>query len=70
MFDQLFTRQAAVVRHRSAPYAADRERYLQHLANQHYALTSVRQTAHDLRAIVLQTDLLCRRRVTAGMTSV
>jgi site-specific recombinase XerD len=67
MFDQLFARQAAVVRHRSAQYAPERERYLRHLAGQHYALTSVRRAAHDLLAIVLQTDLLSRRRVTADV---
>jgi site-specific recombinase XerD len=67
MFDQLFARQAAVVRHRSARYAAERERFLQHLASQHYALTSIRRAAHDVLAVVLQTDLLRRRRVTAAM---
>lgn len=67
MFDQLFARQAAVAQHRSAPYAAERERYLRHLATQHYALTSVRRAAHDLLAIVLQTDLACRRHVTVGV---
>jgi integrase/recombinase XerD len=64
MFDQLFARQAAVVRHRSARFAAERERFLRHLSSQHYAPTSVRRAAHDLLAIVLQTDLLRRRRVT------
>jgi integrase/recombinase XerD len=64
MFDQLFARPAAVTRHRAARYSAERERYLRHLASQHYALTSVRRAAHDLLAIVLQTDLLRRRRVT------
>jgi site-specific recombinase XerC len=64
MFDQLFARQAAVARHRSAPYVAERERYLRHLAMLHYSLTSQRRAAHDLLAIVLQTDLAGRRRVT------
>jgi integrase/recombinase XerD len=63
MFDQLFTRQAAITRHRSAPHAADRERYLRHLSAQHYTLTSLRRVAHDLLALVLQTDLVCRRYV-------
>jgi hypothetical protein len=67
MFDQLFARQAAVVRHQSARYAAERERFLRHLATQHYSLTSVRRAAHDLLAIVLQTDLLRRQRVSIGM---
>jgi site-specific recombinase XerD len=67
MFDQLFARPAAIVRHRSVRYAAERERYLRHLASQHYAPTSVRRAAHDLIAIVLQTDLLRRRRVTAEL---
>jgi integrase/recombinase XerD len=52
MFDQLFARQAAVARHRSAPYAAERERFLRYLATRHYSLTSRRRAAHDLLAIV------------------
>jgi len=36
MFDQLFARQAAVARHRWAPDAAERERYLRHLWAQRY----------------------------------
>lgn len=65
MFEQLFTQQAAA-RHRSARYAAERERYLRHLTMQHYSVTSVRRAAHDLLAIVLQTDLACRQHVTIG----
>jgi site-specific recombinase XerD len=65
MFDQLFARQAAVARHQTARFAAERERFLQHLSSQHYAPTYVRRAAHDLLAIVLQTDLLRQRRVTA-----
>lgn len=67
MFDQLFARRAAVARHQAAPYCAERERYLRYLSDQHYAQTSVRRAAHDLLAIVLQTDFLPRRRVTAEM---
>lgn len=67
MFEQLFSRQSAVARHRSARYAAERERYLRYCASQHYALTSVRRIAHDLLAIALQTDLLDRRRVTVAV---
>ena len=67
MFDQLFARQAAVARHRSARYAAEREQYLRHLATQNYSLTYVRRAAHDLLAIVLQTSLAFRRHVTVGM---
>lgn len=67
MFNQLFARPAAVARHRAARYSTERERYLRHLASQHYAPTSVRRAAHDLLAIVLQTDLLRRRRVTAAL---
>lgn len=67
MFDQLFARQAAVARHRSAPHAAERERFLRYLAMRHYSLTSQRRAAHDLLAIVLQTDLAGQRRVTVDM---
>src|SRR6266446_5166152 len=64
MFDQLFTRQTAISRHQAAPCSEERERYLRHLSSQHYALTSLRRTAHNLLAIVLQTDLAGRRQVT------
>lgn len=64
MFDQLFTQQAAIARHRSARCAGERERYLRYLATQNYSLTSLRSAAHDLLAIVLQTDLACREHVT------
>src|SRR5450755_289322 len=64
MFEQLFARPAAVARHRSARFAAERERFLRHLVSQHYALTSLRCAAHDLLAIVLQTDLADRRQMT------
>lgn len=67
MFNQLFALQAAVARHQAAPYFAERERYLRYLSSQHYSSTSVRRAAHDLLAIVLQTDLLRRRRVTAAV---
>lgn len=67
MFDQLFARPEAVARHQAAPYSAEREQYLRYLASQHYAPTSVRRAAHELLAIVLQTDLLRRSRVTAAM---
>src|SRR5258705_14014880 len=67
MFDQLFARQAVVARHRSAQYAAERERYLRPLRSQHYGLTSIRRAAHDLLAIVIQTDLASRRCVTVGV---
>src|SRR6266853_226235 len=64
MFDQLFTRQTAIARHQAAPCSEDRERYLRHLSSPHYALTSLRRAAHNLLAIVLQTDLAGRRQVT------
>lgn len=66
MFDQLFARPAAVAHHRSARYAAERERFLRHLVTRHYSPTSVRRAAHDLLAIVLQTDIACRQHVTVG----
>jgi integrase/recombinase XerD len=63
MFDRLFTQAWAIARHRSAPRVADRERYLQHLSDQHYTQASLRKTAYDLLALVLQTDLAGRRQV-------
>jgi integrase/recombinase XerD len=37
MFDQLFEKLSAVVHHRAAPYAAERERFLEHCAQQGYS---------------------------------
>ena len=37
MFDQLFGKLSVVVHHRAAPYAAERERFLEHCARQGYA---------------------------------
>ena len=41
MFDQLFGKLSAVVHHRAAPYAAERERFLEHCTQQGYARRNV-----------------------------
>jgi integrase/recombinase XerD len=48
MFDQLFTKLSAVVHHRAAPYAAERERFLAHCAQQGYLRTSLKRLAATL----------------------
>jgi site-specific recombinase XerD len=45
MFDQLFGKLSAVVHHRAAPYAAERERFLEHCARQGYSSHNVKKLA-------------------------
>jgi integrase/recombinase XerD len=48
MFDQLFTRQAAIVRHQSLPFAVERQLYLKHLVREGRSRKTVRNIAHLL----------------------
>jgi hypothetical protein len=48
MFDQLFTRQAAVVRYQSLPFAAERQFYLKHLVEEGRSRKTVRNIAQLL----------------------
>jgi hypothetical protein len=48
MFDQLFTRQAAVVRYQSLPFAAERQLYLRHLVDEGRSRKTVRNIAQLL----------------------
>jgi integrase/recombinase XerD len=48
MFDQLFGKLSAVVHHRAAPYAAERERFLQHCAQQGYSRNFLKTVAATL----------------------
>jgi integrase/recombinase XerD len=48
MFDQLFTKLSAVVHHRAAPYAAERERFLEHCAQQGYSRNNLQKMAATL----------------------
>ena len=52
MFDQLFTRQAAVVRHQSLPFAAERQLYLKHLVEEGRSRKTVRNIAQLLVVVV------------------
>lgn len=56
MFEQLFQKAFTVTRHKTAPYAPERERYLEHCAQQGYSSSLLRQLsgmlvriAHELR---------------------
>ena len=48
MFEHLFSHPSTVARHRAAPYAAERERYLTYCARQGYAHTTLRLKAREL----------------------
>jgi hypothetical protein len=52
MFDQLFTRQAAVVRYQSLPFAAERQLYLKHLVEEGRSRKTVRNIAQLLVIVV------------------
>lgn len=51
MFDQLFTRRAAVRRHLNSPLLQERLEYLQYCAGRGYKLCTLRQLAQDLLRI-------------------
>ena len=48
MFEQLFGKLSAVVHHKAAPYAAERERFLEHCARQGYTRNSLKKLAATL----------------------
>ena len=48
MFDQLFGKLSVVVHHKAAPYAAERERFLEHCARQGYSRTYLKRLAATL----------------------
>lgn len=57
MFEELFDKMSSVVHHKAAPFAVERERFLQHCAQQGYARLSLHKmapmllmAAHELRA--------------------
>lgn len=49
MFEQLFSSDIACRRHREAPFADERERYLQHCAQQGATDATLRVKANELR---------------------
>ena len=52
MFEQLFQRALTIARHKTAPYALERERYLEHYAKQGYSYSLLRQLSGMLLRIV------------------
>ena len=48
MFEELFKRPSVLARHKSAPYAQERERYLSHCAQQGYARATLLVLAYEL----------------------
>jgi site-specific recombinase XerD len=64
MFDQLFGKLSAVVHHKAAPYAAERERFLEHCARQGYARSYLKRLAATL--LVAAYDLHAHGGLHAG----
>ena len=48
MFEELFKLPSVLARHKSAPYAEERKRYLSHCAQQGYARATLLVMAHEL----------------------
>lgn len=61
MLDYLYSHPKALARHRDAPHARARERFLMHCADQGYSLSSLRKIAWQLLVIVSTIDLRKRR---------
>jgi site-specific recombinase XerD len=57
MFEHLFSHPSVVERHRAAPYAEERERYLTHCAQQGYAHATLRLKARELLWITRKLPL-------------
>lgn len=57
MFEELFQRHHVVVRHRSSPLAAERERYLRHCEARGYAFLVLREMAYMLMVIMRQMQI-------------
>ena len=64
MFDQLFGKLSAVVHHKAAPYAAERERFLEHCARQGYSTGYLKTLAATL--LVAAYDLHSHGGLRAG----
>lgn len=52
MFDKLFEKASAVINHKTAPYAAERVRYLKHCAEEGYGREHLKRIAAVLLAVV------------------
>jgi len=64
MFTDLFTYPAILARHRAAPCAESRERFLEHCAEQGYCLSSLRKIAWMLLVLSRHSDLGSSNEVT------
>ncbi|MBI3552527.1 MAG: tyrosine-type recombinase/integrase [Elusimicrobia bacterium] len=56
MFEQLFTKTAAVVQHRAAPYVIERERFLVHCKEQGYTQCHLKRSAANLLAAAYELE--------------
>jgi integrase/recombinase XerD len=63
MFDQLFTSQPAIQRHRNSPLLEERLRYLAHCSGQGSSRSSLRLIAQHMLVFIEQFDLESRRDV-------
>ena len=64
MFDQLFKSPSALARHRHAPYAEERARYLRHCAEQGYTRETLLLKARELVWVARRLSIYPSLRVT------
>jgi integrase/recombinase XerD len=64
MFEQLFTYPRVLARHQTAPFAAERERYLQHCADRGMARDTLLYFANELRVIAGRLDVAAGKAIT------
>ncbi len=64
MFGQIFIRPSAEIRHRTAPLAEERERFIRHLAEQGWSRRSLYAVAIELKVVAQQIGLLHRPQFT------
>ena len=63
MFEELFISPAVLRRHRAAPWATERARYLAYRAAQGYARPTLLRLARELRVVACHLDLAPGRAV-------
>jgi len=61
MFEDLFTYPKVLARHRMAPAAADRERYLAHCADQGIARVTLARIAQELLVVAERLDVTANK---------
>jgi site-specific recombinase XerD len=60
VFDRLFTRPAAIARHRNGPHASARERFLVQCMDEGYSPSMLRKIAWQLLVVASTVDFRCR----------